>query len=234
MSISFNKVEEFRLVDLPLLSMEEKAVLNKCNSYLKNAYMSAFPGDRSEEKALKMHQLLNARRVTTIISLIPPSEMKSKGFKPYEEIAQSVNAHVAFRHLPIQDVSVTNDEAVRKFILQELIPLTEDPNQTVLVHCHGGNGRSSTIAVIHTSLQYQMNFHDALRHVFKCYLTRKDPLRYIPESKAQFEQMKRLCVGEPSKLTFKEWLDEAKEMVAELRPDMLEPFEMDRHWRGLS
>ncbi len=205
---------------LPSLSLEEKNYLNKCNPYMPNVYMSAYPGDKEPSRTEKMHAVLKEKGVTAIVSLIPDNEMQWKKFKPYTELARSVNPGVSFLKLPIQDVSVTDDESVRKFIREELIPLSSDPNQVILVHCHGGNGRSSTIAVIHLSMQYNLSFHDSLRHVFKCYLTRKDPLKYIPESEEQFEQMKRLCTGEPSALTFEEWRKDMGEMVLSIRPEL--------------
>lgn len=190
---------------LPSFSLEEKNYLNKCNPYMPNVFMSAYPGDKEPNRTEKMHAILKEKGVTAIVSLIPDEEMAWKKFKPYTELARSVNPGVSFLKLPIEDVSVTDDESVRKFIREQLIPLSSDPDQVILVHCHGGNGRSSTIAVVHLSMQYNLSFHDSLRHVFKSYLTRKDPLKYIPESEEQFEQMKRLCVGEPSALTLEEW-----------------------------
>lgn len=210
--------------DLPFLTSEEKSILKQCNPYLKNAFMSAFPGDESEDNTRKMHEILALRGVTNIFSLIPEEEMKGGEIKSYEPIVRMVKPAMQLHRFPIRDFSVADDEDVRQFVQENLLPRTANSQEVLLIHCQGGMGRSSTIAVIHTSMQLQINFEAALKHVFVCYLTRKAPLAYIPESEEQFKQMQKLCIGTPSKMTLQEWRQEAKEIVRAMRPELLAQF----------
>lgn len=205
------------LTNLPFLKIEEKAFLNRCNPYLKNAFMSAFPWDKNGSNAHKIYEILHRKGVKNIFSLIPETEMRSEGFKSCELMAQSMNPSLQFNRFPICDFTVADDESVRNFIQERLIPLTKNSHEAILVHCHGGNGRSSTIAVLHTSMQLQISFDEAIKYVFACYLTRRDPLSYIPETEEQFKQMQRLCAGHPSKMTFQEWMNIAKGIVRAMR-----------------
>lgn len=210
--------------------IKNQDLLPKVNYLLPNVLMGAYPSDpNSDAKAEEMAKELLDVGVTHFVSLMEQREIDGKTgknrFKQYRPVVEKLSPKaIAFENIQIPDVETIEDKEVEEFIQNKLLELAKNPTNKIYIHCHGGNGRTSLISTILLSRLHKISFEEAAERVFRASLTRKEPLRpYLPESEAQFEQMKRLCfkpTGSMSDLTYEAWRKRCKELCGQLRPDL--------------
>jgi protein-tyrosine phosphatase len=80
--------------------------------------------------------------VDVVVSLQPTDEQAYVGLTGEAEAAR--RAGLAFRHLPIADMGIPDDNAAADIVSEIVADLRS--GRFVAVHCHAGIGRSSTIA----------------------------------------------------------------------------------------
>jgi protein-tyrosine phosphatase len=80
--------------------------------------------------------------VDVVVSLQPADEQADVGLTGEADAAR--RAGLAYRHLPIADMGIPDDKAAAEIVSEIVADLRS--NRYVVVHCHAGIGRSSTIA----------------------------------------------------------------------------------------
>lgn len=185
------------------------------------ACMGALPSHGTQEIIPKMIDVLMEQGVTTVVDLMQHNEATAMGLNAYQEVAKAKipNLKISVQP-PVPDGHVAPDPEVIELINKLLIVIQYE---TIYIHCWGGNGRTSTIAVILLAAVYpHLRFEEILEIVFRSYLKRGMPMSHLPEERPQFEQMKRLSrhFGNKteSSLTFEDWLEKSQTIIDEVNP----------------
>jgi hypothetical protein len=203
-SRSSNQIEEFIH-----LSDQQKQILPKVNRLTKTIYAGAYPGSIDHHVTVKMQQeLITGMKITHFVCLMEKEELKR--FKSYQGLVAAA-AQPEYIQFDIEDCHVATDEKVKE-LMDKLLPLAKDPSNRLYIHCWGGNGRTSTISTILLAKMHGFNWEKSLTHFFKSYLNRKQPIcAELPQSKSQFNQIKRLCGG-PEK-SYEEWTTQCHSLL---------------------
>jgi protein-tyrosine phosphatase len=190
------------------LTNAQKGILPKVNRFTDQFYAGAYPAGKNDSTTLKMQKILTEELgITDYICLMDNDQIQELNFNPYiDKVDPSLKVKITSFEIP--DGGVAEDDEVLAFI-DQLIELAKDKTKKIYIHCWGGNGRTSTISTILLAKMYNITWDIALTHVLNCYRTRKICVRaWLPESEAQFDQIKRLCGG-PEK-SYKAWIEQVK------------------------
>jgi len=154
--------------------------------------MTAYPGSLSENKGEEKVKKLLGAGLNCWVCLQETNELKS--FKPYRPIIEKLQDNeIEFLHLPIVDNSITTDENIMGFIRDQLIPRVKSRAVKMLIHCHGGHGRTGTVAALLLSHLYQLSANSALERVDMVHRCRRTARGNAPEMPSQVSQVKRLA-----------------------------------------
>ena len=112
-------------------------------------------------------------------------------FRPYQHLLPS---SALWLQLAITDRSTTTDDKLLAFI--KLLRYLLDQGKKIYVHCHGGHGRSGTLACVLLSQVEGLRHSDAVSKANIQHRTRtyKPEIR-IPQCSGQQTQVRRLCTA---------------------------------------
>jgi len=112
-----------------------------------------------------------------------------KKFRPYQQL---LSVDTLWLQLPITDRGTTTDDKLLAFI--KLIRYLLDQGKQIYVHCHGGHGRSGTLACVLLSQIEGLTHSAAVAKVNVQHRTREyKPDMRIPQCAGQRAQVQRLC-----------------------------------------
>lgn len=197
-----------------------KAPLNNSNWVIeKRLLASAYPG--SPDPIIHKARLIKLEDsgINVFINLQELDELKTKKFKPYDitltnhgltlndvdgiqyKTCKSLRTglDLKFVGFPIPDKKIVSDANIihiSNFIVNDIYS-----GKNVLVHCHGGKGRTGTVIGIVLFKLYKLqgipaNSQQIIDLLQKSFNTRIDKGRHdkksMPQTKVQFDQLKRI------------------------------------------
>jgi protein-tyrosine phosphatase len=133
-----------------------------------------------------LEQLLG-RGFNVIACLQTDPELRK--LQPYQHL---LPPGVLWLQLPITDRLTTTDERVLSFV--KLLRYLLEQGKQIYLHCHGGHGRSGTLACVLLSQIEHLNCDEAVTRANAQHRTREyKPDVRIPQSVSQRQQVARLC-----------------------------------------
>ena len=141
-------------------------------------YMTAAPNTEKEAQELAMKA--KERNITTVVVLLEQKEIdRIPGRKDIIEVYEEAGLKVI--HNPIEDFSVPTDLLQFNNIVEGILTLLRRKNN-VLIHCHGGHGRTGII-VVGCFVRLGKTVEQAYEYVSK--------IRSIIDTKKQFDFLDR-------------------------------------------
>lgn len=143
-----------------------------------------YPGDRDGKTAIAKLKTALEFGITHFIDLTEDGELE-----PYSYLLPSKVGHLRF---PIRDVSAPESIQETYALMQNIEEILKDPGNRIYLHCHGGVGRTGTIAACWIAYSKHTDLATTMREL-QCYWKQcpKSCYRHIPDHYSQLEFVER-------------------------------------------